>query len=204
MRPKRKNNINLLFFYLEKLLLLNFCAIFASKLTEDMAKQILDSLDRQILKLISQDARIPFLEVARACNVSGAAIHQRVAKLSNLGIIKGSQFIIDPEKIGYETCAYMGLYLKEPEKFDQVVEELKKIPEVVECHYTTGSFDMFIKIYAINNHHLLEIIHDKLQPLGLSRSETIISFNASINRQLSMADIQRFDDMAEEEATEEE
>ena len=136
--------------------------------------------------------------------MSGAAIHQRVAKLSNLGIIKGSQFIIDPEKIGYETCAYMGLYLKEPEKFDQVVEELKKIPEVVECHYTTGSFDMFIKIYAVNNHHLLEIIHDKLQPLGLSRSETIISFNASINRQLSMADIQRFDDVVEEEATEEE
>lgn len=204
MRPERKNNINLLFFYTEKLLLLKFCAIFASKLIGDMAKQILDSLDRQILKLISQDARIPFLEVARACNVSGAAIHQRVAKLSNLGIIKGSQFIIDPEKIGYETCAYMGLYLKEPEKFDQVVEELKKIPEVVECHYTTGSFDMFIKIYAINNHHLLEIIHDKLQPLGLSRSETIISFNASINRQLSMADIQRFDDMVEEEATEEE
>lgn len=129
MRLERKNNINLLFFYSEKLLLLKFCTIFASKLTEDMAKQILDSLDRQILKLISQDARIPFLEVARACNVSGAAIHQRVAKLSNLGIIKGSQFIIDPEKIGYETCAYMGLYLKEPEKFDQVVEELKKIPE---------------------------------------------------------------------------
>ena len=107
-----------------------------------MSKQILDSLDRQILKLISQDARIPFLEVARACNVSGAAIHQRVAKLTNLGIIKGSQFIIDPEKIGYETCAYMGLYLREPEKFDQVVEELKKIPEVVECHYTTGSFEI--------------------------------------------------------------
>lgn len=167
-----------------------------------MAKQVLDSLDRHILKLISQDARIPFLEVARACNVSGAAIHQRVAKLTNLGIIKGSQFIIDPEKIGYETCAYMGLYLREPEKFDQVVEELKKIPEVVECHYTTGSFDMFIKIYALNNHHLLEIIHDKLQPLGLSRSETIISFNASINRQLSMQDLKSFND--DEEETDEE
>lgn len=164
-----------------------------------MSKQILDSLDRQILKLISQDARIPFLEVARACNVSGAAIHQRVAKLTNLGIIKGSQFIIDPEKIGYETCAYMGLYLKDPENFDKVVSELKKIPEVVECHYTTGGFDMFIKIYATNNHHLLQIIHDKLQPLGLSRSETIISFNAAINRQLPLADIAG-DDEDEEDA----
>ena len=167
-----------------------------------MSKQVLDSLDRKILKLISQDARIPFLEVARACNVSGAAIHQRVAKLTNLGIIKGSQFVIDPEKIGYETCAYMGLFLKEPEKFDQVVEELKKIPEVVECHYTTGGFDMFIKIYAVNNHHLLEIIHDKLQPLGLSRSETIISFNAAIDRQLSLKDIQQVSD-EEDETTEE-
>ena len=96
----------------------------------------------------------------------------------------------------------MGLFLKEPEKFDQVVEELKKIPEVVECHYTTGGFDMFIKIYAVNNHHLLEIIHDKLQPLGLSRSETIISFNAAIDRQLSLKDIQQVSD-EEDEPTEE-
>ena len=139
-----------------------------------MANHNLDALDRKILNLVAGDARIPFLEVARACNVSGAAIHQRIQKLFNIGVLKGSQFIVDPEKIGYETCAYIGLYLKDPENFDYVVEELKKIPEVVECHYTTGGFDMFIKIYANNNHHLLEIIHDKLQPLGLSRSETII------------------------------
>ena len=154
-----------------------------------MASQRLDRLDKQILRLIAEDARIPFLEVARACNVSGAAIHQRIQKLTNAGILKGSQFVIDPEKIAYETCAYIGLNLKNPERFDAVVEELKKIPEVVECHYTTGDFDMFIKIYALNNHHLLNIIHDKLQPLGLSRSETIISFNSAIDRQLPIIDI---------------
>lgn len=149
-----------------------------------MAYQKIDKLDKQILRMIAEDARVPFLEVARACNVSGAAIHQRIQKLTSLGIIKGSQFIIDPEKIGYETCAYVGLYLKNPEKFDTVVEKLRQIPEVTECHYTTGGFDMFIKIFAHNNHHLLNIIHDKLQPLGLSRSETIVSFNAVIDRQL--------------------
>ena len=149
-----------------------------------MANHNLDALDRKILNLVAGDARIPFLEVARACNVSGAAIHQRIQKLFNIGVLKGSQFIVDPEKIGYETCAYIGLYLKDPENFDYVVEELKKIPEVVECHYTTGGFDMFFKIYANNNHHLLEIIHDKLQPLGLSRSETIISFHSAFDRQL--------------------
>lgn len=154
-----------------------------------MAYQKIDNLDKQILRMIAEDARVPFLEVARACNVSGAAIHQRIQKLTSMGILKGSQFVIDPEKIGYETCAYIGLNLKNPEKFDTVVEELKNIPEVVECHYTTGDFDLFIKIYAVNNHHLLNIIHDKLQPLGLSRSETIISFNSAINRQLSIAGI---------------
>ncbi len=162
-----------------------------------MAHHYLDELDKTILKLISSDARIPFLEVARVCNVSGAAVHQRIQKLTNLGILKGSKFIIDPEKIGYETCAYIGLFLKDPESFDVVVEELRKIPEVVECHYTTGGFDMFIKIFARNNHHLLEIIHDKLQPLGLSRSETVISFNAAIDRQLPLDEL--FDNGQEED-----
>ena len=164
-----------------------------------MTYQRLDKLDKQILRLIAGDARIPFLEVARACNVSGAAIHQRIQKLTQCGILKGSQFVIDPEKIGYETCAYIGLNLKNPENFDLVVEELKQIPEVVECHYTTGDFDMFIKIYALNNHHLLNIIHDKLQPLGLSRSETIISFNSAIDRQLPIVDIPVTDGDDEEE-----
>ncbi len=147
----------------------------------------LDSLDKKILKLISEDARIPFLEVARECNVSGAAIHQRIQKLMSMGVIKGSQFVIDPEKIGYETCAFIGLYLKDPENFDMVIEELKKMPEVVECHFTMSVYDLFIKVYAKNNHHLLEIIHDKLQPLGLSRTETLVALNV-LDRQLPILD----------------
>ena len=96
-----------------------------------MANHNLDSLDKKILKLIAEDARIPFLEVARSCNVSGAAIHQRIQKLSNMGVLKGSQFIIDPEKIGYETCAYIGLNLKNPENFDKAVSALKDRKSVV-------------------------------------------------------------------------
>ena len=159
-----------------------------------MAKEKLDRLDKQILKLVAADARIPFLEGARVCDVSGAAIHQRIQKLTNIGILKGSQFLIDPEKVGYETCAFIGLNLKNPEDFDQVLEELKKIPEVTECHYTTGNFDMFIKIYAQNNHHLLTIIHDKLQPLGLSSSQTLISFHSAFERQLPVMDMVDLDD----------
>ena len=154
-----------------------------------MAHRNLDQLDKKILKMVCDDARVPFLEVARACNVSGAAIHQRIQKLTNLGVLKGSQYVIEPEKIGYETCAYVGLYLKNPEDFDSVVSALRQIPEVVECHYTTGGYDLFIKIYALNNHHLLDIIHGKLQPLGLSRSETIISFKTIIDRPLPIDDM---------------
>ena len=149
-----------------------------------MGQIALDALDQQILQMIADNARVPFLEVARACNVSGAAIHQRIAKLTKMGVIKGTHYKFDPEKMGYETCAYIGLFLKDPGSFDNVVAELEKIPQVVECHYTTGGYDMFIKIYAKNNHDLLAIIHDKLQPLGLSRSETIISFHEAINRQV--------------------
>lgn len=169
-----------------------------------MAHHNLDSLDKKILRLVAGDARIPFLEVARACNVSGAAIHQRIQKLTNLGILKGSQFIIDPEKIGYETCAYVALYLRDPESYDHVVEALKKVPQVVECHTTTGGMDLFIKMYARNNHDLMQIIHDKLQPLGLSRSETIISFNAAFDRQLPILDLPVGEDIDDDDEEEEE
>ena len=158
---------------------------FASKLTGSMSHHYLDELDKKILKLISEDARTPFLEVARACNVSGAAIHQRVQKLTALGVLKGSQFVVDPVKIGYETCAYVALYLREPERHDTVVEALKQVPEVVECHATTGGMDQ----------HLMQLIHDKLQPLGLQRSETIISFNVAFDRQLPIDKIEVDDDV---------
>ena len=144
----------------------------------------LDTLDEKILSLIINNARIPFLEVARECGVSGAAIHQRIQKLTNIGILKGSESLIDTTKIGYETCAYIGIYLKAPEEFDNVLEALQKIPEIVECHYTTGQYDMFIKLYAKNNQDLLHIIHNKLQPIGLARTETLISFKEAFRRQL--------------------
>ncbi|MDR3127510.1 MAG: Lrp/AsnC ligand binding domain-containing protein [Tannerellaceae bacterium] len=149
-----------------------------------MLQHQIDELDRRILKLIIGNARMPFLEVARECNVSGAAIHQRIQRLTNMGVITGAEYTVDNMKVGYETCAYMGLYLQSPGQFPAVTEALSKIPEVVECHYTTGPYDLFIKIYARNNQHLLSIIHNKLQPLGLSRTESLISFKEAFKRQI--------------------
>lgn len=144
----------------------------------------LDELDEKILKLIINNARTPFLEVARECGVSGAAIHQRVQKLTNAGVIKGSEFVLDPEKVGYSTCAFVGLYLVSPTSFDDVVQQLEKIPEVIECYYTTGQYDLLIKVFAKNNKDLLRIIHSELQPLGLSRTETLMCFKEGFRKKL--------------------
>ncbi len=157
-----------------------------------MAHHDLDELDEKILKLIVDNARVPFLEVARECNVSGAAIHQRVQKLTNLGVIKGSEFIVDPEKLGYEACAFVGLFLTSPSTFDHVVKELEKIPEVVECYYTTGQYDLLIKVFAKNNKDLLRIIHNELQPLGLARTETLISFKDAFRKKFPINFIPRY------------
>ncbi|MBD5191742.1 MAG: AsnC family transcriptional regulator [Barnesiella sp.] len=146
--------------------------------------QELDSLDVNILQLLSDNARKPYLEVARETGVSGAAIHQRVAKLQQMGVIKGSETLVSPESIGYDTCAYLGVYVKDPQSFDNLLEKLKDIPEVVECHLTTGQYDMLIKVYAKNNTDLYDIIHNKFHSLNLGRTETIISFKELFKRQL--------------------
>jgi Lrp/AsnC family transcriptional regulator for asnA, asnC and gidA len=145
----------------------------------------IDSLDKKIIQLITKNARIPYLEVARECKVSGAAIHQRIQKLTNLGIITGSQFTIEPKKIGYKTCAYMGIFLDKASLYNEVLEELKKIPEITQCHFTTGNYSVFIKIYAMDNEHLKSILSDKIQLIpGISRTETFISLEVGFNRSI--------------------
>jgi len=144
----------------------------------------IDKLDRQILNIISKNARIPFKDVAEECGVSRAAIHQRVQRMIDMNVIVGSGYHINPKILGYNTCTYIGVKLERGSMYKDVVPEFEKIPEVVECHYTTGQYDLFIKIYAKNNQHLLSIIHNKLQPLGLARTESLISFKEAFKRQI--------------------
>ena len=145
----------------------------------------IDNLDRKILAIIKKNARTPFLEVGRACEVSGAAVHQRVQRLIKEGIITGAEFIIDPQKVGYHTCAYIGIFLEKASLYKDVARLLEQIPEIVECHYTTGNYSIFIKIYAKNNEHLRSILTEHLQSIeGISRTETFISLEESFRRQL--------------------
>ncbi|MBQ1987379.1 MAG: Lrp/AsnC ligand binding domain-containing protein [Muribaculaceae bacterium] len=149
-----------------------------------MANSQLDSLDNKILEMLSLNARKPYLEIARECGVSGAAIHQRIQKLQATGVIKGYETLIEPTSVGFDTCAYIGFFLNDTSKFDEIVAKLKEIPEVVECHLTTGKYDLLIKLFAKNNNHLLKIIQSKIQTLGLARTETLISFKEEFRRQI--------------------
>ena len=159
-------------------------------------KHEIDNLDKKILRLISQNARIPFLEVARECNVSGAAIHQRVQKLATEGVVKGSEFVINTYKVGFQTCAYIGIYVKDLSQLDGIINRLRDIPEIVECHYTTGKYAIFVKVYARDNRHLLDITLNKISSIpGIVSAETfLMSLDEVFHRQLSAFEIEDDDD----------
>jgi len=147
----------------------------------------IDQLDRKILSLITKNARIPYLEVARECKVSGAAIHQRIQRLTKMGVITGSEFVISPKEIGFHTCAYVGIFLESASLYPEVVIKLREIPEITQCHYITGGYSIFIKIFTRDNEDLKRVLVDKVQAIsGISRTETFISLEESFNRQLPL------------------
>jgi Lrp/AsnC family transcriptional regulator for asnA, asnC and gidA len=149
--------------------------------------QHIDDLDRKILSLITKNARIPYLEVARECKVSGAAIHQRIQRLTKIGVITGSEFVLNPKKIGFHTCAYVGIFLDSASLYPEVVTRLREIPEITQCHYITGGYSIFIKVFTKDNEDLKHLLVDKVQSIpGISRTETFISLEESFNRHLPL------------------
>lgn len=147
----------------------------------------MDGLDKQILRMLMEDARRPILEIARAVGISGAAIHQRLRKLEKSGVLAGSKFIVNPRVLGYSTMAYIGIYLDKAMSNPFAVRELEKIPEVLECHYTTGNWSILIKVLCRDNEHLMHLLNKKIQQIeGVSRTETFISLDQQINRQIEI------------------
>ena len=145
----------------------------------------IDTLDKKILNILSKNARMPFKDVAAECGVSRAAIHQRVQRLIEIGVILGSSFNINPKSLGYTTCTYVGITLERGNMYRDVAQQIAMIPEVVECHYTTGSYTMLIKLYAKDNEQLMELLNDKLQNInGVISTETLISLEQSIKREV--------------------
>ncbi len=145
----------------------------------------IDALDRKILKVITRNARIPFKDVAEQCGVSRAAIHQRVQKLFDTGVIVGSGYQVNPKMLGYNLCVYVGITLERGSMYNDVVRELEQIPEVVESHFMLGSFSMLIKLYARDDRDLLSLLNTKIQMIpGVSKTETLTSLEQHIDRTL--------------------
>ena len=142
-----------------------------------------DKLDVNILTMLAGNARKPYLEISRECGVSGAAVHQRIQRLTANNVILGSECLLNPEALGYETCAYVGVVLRDPSLYAEMVEKLKAIPEVVECYYTSGQYDIFAKVFAHNNDHLLSLLQ-RIQVLGWACTETLICFKQIFKRQV--------------------
>ena len=149
----------------------------------------IDNLDKKILKIIMRNARIPSKDVALECNVSRAAIHQRIQRMIDMNVITGSGYNVNPKTLGYATCTYIGVTLEKGAMYRDVVPALEKIVEVVECHFTTGPYTMLIKLYARDNEHLMELLNDRIQNIhGVTSTETLISLEQSLKREIPIHD----------------
>ncbi len=145
----------------------------------------IDNLDRRILQIAIRNARIPSKDIALECGVSRAAIHQRLQRLIELNVITGSGYHVNPKILGYATCTYIGVNLERGAMYRDVVPELEKIPEIIECHFTTGPYTMLIKLYARDNEHLMELLNKKIQMIpGVTGTETLISLDQTIAREI--------------------
>ena len=149
---------------------------------------LIDNLDRDILSILMKDAKVPYTEIAKRLVVSPGTIHVRMKRMERLGIVKGATLELDPARIGYDLTAFVGIYLIKGSVYNEVIDEINQIPEIVEAHYTTGEYSIFIKILCKNTDHLREVVGEKLQSLkGITRTETIISLGTSIKKQISVS-----------------
>ena len=147
----------------------------------------IDNVDKQIISLLMQDAMMPYTEIAKKLFVSSGTVHVRMRKMQEMGVIKRAELVIDHTALGYDITAFLGIYLQKSSLYNQVVKALQKIPEVIECNYTTGNYSMFAKIVCRDTAHLKEVLSDKIQGInGIERTETFISLEESFNRSLSL------------------
>lgn len=154
-----------------------------------MANPHVDEIDRKILSYLVNNARMPFLEIARECGISGAAIHQRVKKLEASGIISGSRLVVKPSALGLDVCAFVMVSLSEANKYPEVITALKHIPEIVECHFVTGKSALLLKLFCFDNAHLMDVMLNTIQRIPYIQStDTMLSLDEAFERQVWVKD----------------
>jgi Lrp/AsnC family transcriptional regulator, regulator for asnA, asnC and gidA len=145
----------------------------------------IDNVDLKILALLTEDAKMPYTEVAKKVFVSGGTVHVRMRKMEEMGIVRGTTLKMDYSKMGYDITAFLGIYLEKSSLYDQVIKKLVLIPEVVKIHYTTGNYNIFVKLHCKDTKHLKDVLHDKIQQIeGIERTETMISLEESLDRHI--------------------
>lgn len=154
-----------------------------------------DNIDLKILQELINDANKPYTEIAKKVFVSPGTVHVRMHKLEAAGVVTGATLNIDNAKIGLDLTAFLGIYLAKSSLYDKVLEKLKKIPEISTIHYTTGNYNMFVRIHCRNTGHLKNLLHDKIQLIdGIVRTETIISLEESLNRTVNVKELVKVPD----------
>lgn len=147
----------------------------------------IDEVDLKILSHLMKDAKTPYTEIAKKVYVSGGTVHVRMKKMEELGVVKGTTLQLDYSKLGFDVTCFLGIYLQKSSLYDTVVDKLKEIPEIVKIHYTTGNYNIFIKIHCRDTNHLREVLHDKIQKVdGIDRTETFISLDESMSRPIQL------------------
>ena len=147
----------------------------------------IDKIDKIIIKGLIKNARISIMQLSKLAGISGAAVHQRLKKLEKSNLITGSKISLNVRLLGFKTIAFVGVFLDKAMVNTDAVKKLDEIPEILECHYTTGNWSIFLKILCRDNEHLMNILNKKIQIIkGVSRTETFISLNQQIDKQISL------------------
>ncbi|MGB3617800.1 MAG: Lrp/AsnC ligand binding domain-containing protein [Catalinimonas sp.] len=147
------------------------------------ANSEIDNVDLKILKILTDNANIPYTEVAKRVFVSGGTVHVRMRKMQDSGIVTGSQLKIDHTRLGYDVSAFLGIHLEKSSMYAEVAERLREIPEIVSMHYTTGLYSLFAKLVCRDTKHLRNVLHDSIQRVpGIQRTETFISLEETLER----------------------
>lgn len=146
-----------------------------------------DNTDLKILSLLQKDASVPYTDIAKEVFVSPGTVHVRMKKMEQAGVVKGAKLQIDYTKLGYDIIAFLGIYLERGDLYDEAIQQLKEIPEIISAHYTTGNYGIFVQIVCRDTKHLHYVLHNKIQKVkGIQRTETFISLQESINRPLAI------------------
>jgi Lrp/AsnC family transcriptional regulator for asnA, asnC and gidA len=143
----------------------------------------LDEYDINIIKQLEKDGRMAFSAIATNLKISNTMVHQRINRLIEQGVLSGIKPVVNEKKIGYDWASFTGITLNKDSDSDRIIEELKKIPEITECYYVTGSFTLYIKIIAKNHEHMRTILYEKIDRIsGIAKTDSIIELGCAFKR----------------------